>query len=143
MIRRPEALLPAMLTALAVSAVAAGQSKASDTYHNGPNAGFGEYVTVNEQQRVLLNCRRELGLHGPATFKAVYPSNPPGGQTLLRIAPDRRLSEANATQINACADRILGRAVAQPEDVAREFTPGCFDGAPVLVGGATYCIRGN
>ncbi len=143
MTRRPVILLQAMLTALALSAVAPGPAQASDSHHSGPYAGFGEYLTVGEQQRVILNCRRELGLRGPATFKAVYPSNPPGGQTLLRIAPDRRLSDANATRINACADRVLGRAVAQPEVTARAFAPRCFDGAPVLVGGATYCIRGN
>lgn len=140
---RPKAMLPALLTALVLAGHNAGPAAASETHYSLPNAGFDSYVPVSEQRRVILTCRDELGLRGPATLKAVYPSNPPGGQTLLRIAPDQRLSAANAAHVNACADRVLGREVVQSDPGARENAPRCFDGAPVFVGGATYCIRGN
>ena len=134
-------LLPLLAAALIAPLAATGPATA-DTYRVSTHPGFDRFVTTNEQRRILLQCRRDIGVRGAATFNAIFPDNPPGGQTLLRIAPDGRLSVAQASQVNACADRALGLPVAQPVAAQREFTPRCFKGAPILMGGSSYCIGG-
>ncbi|NCO23008.1 MAG: hypothetical protein GW905_13745 [Rhodobacterales bacterium] len=105
------------------------------------------YIPVLEQRAAILDCRYDMGLRGAARFGAEWPETPPGGQTVTWILPGPNLTPAQTDEINKCADKRLGRA-ATPR-----FTSGakterfeyrkCPPGAPVIVGGATYCIKRN
>lgn len=103
------------------------------------------YIPVLEQRAAILDCRYEMGLRGAARFGAEWPETPPGGQTVTWILPGPNLTPAQTDRINECADERLGRAKTP------RFTSGqtserfeyrrCPPGAPVILGGTTYCIK--
>jgi hypothetical protein len=111
-------------------------------------AESGRYIPVLEQRAAILDCRYEMGLRGAARFAAEWPEIPPGGQTITWILPGPDLNPAQTDRINACADERLGRkptprfASDAPEKTERRYGP-CPRNAPLLFGGATYCIKGN
>jgi len=104
------------------------------------------YIPVLEQRAAILDCRYEMGLRGPARFGAEWPEVPPGGQTITWILPGPNLGPAQADRINGCADERLGRnptprfASDTPETTERRTCP---RHAPVIFGGAAYCLKGN
>ncbi|MGX0904076.1 hypothetical protein ACSSV8_002662 [Roseovarius sp. MBR-79] len=112
------------------------------------SADVNRYIPVLEQRTAILDCRYEMGLRGAARFGAEWPELPPGGQTITWILPGSNLSPAQADRVNACADERLGRnptprfAVERREHTERRYSA-CPRHAPVIVGGSTYCLRGN
>lgn len=105
-------------------------------------------IPVQEQRKAILDCRYEMGIRGPARFGATWSELPPGGSTVSWIVPGSSLSPAQADRINECADQRLGRAEtprfateSQRQSVRVRKT--CPAYAPVILGGSTYCIRGN
>lgn len=102
------------------------------------------YIPVKEQRRAILDCRYDMGFRGRSVFGGVWPETPSGGQTTLWIAPDANLSAHDADRINACADVALDRtptplfAMGGAGSVTDHGV--CPPGAPVIFGGATYCI---
>ncbi|MFU8836260.1 hypothetical protein [Roseovarius autotrophicus] len=107
----------------------------------------GRYIPVLEQRGAILDCRYDMGLHGAARFGAVWPELPPGGQTVTWIVPGPNLSPEQADRVNACADERLGRAQT-PRFATQAQSPAeraeyrkCPPGAPILLGGAAYCIK--
>lgn len=96
------------------------------------------HYPANEQSIALTDCHYERGLSGWPTIEAVYVPYPWGGDTVMRVLPDQRSTEADATWVNACADRKLGRN-SQPQPVEGSSSS-CPRGASVLYGGAGYCV---
>ena len=99
------------------------------------------YYPANEQRAAILDCKHELGRGGRAVFQAVWQEYPPAGNSVLRILPRGGVSKADARWINACADEKLGRARIPAGKKPRKVPRGtCPRYAPVLYGGAAYCI---
>lgn len=105
-------------------------------------------IPVLEQRKAILDCRYEMGMHGPARFGATWQELPPGGNTVSWIVPGSNLSPAQADRINDCADQRLGRAPtprfasgAQQQTV--RVRSACPSHAPVIFGGFLYCLRDN
>lgn len=123
------------LLLLGATGLVAGQkAQASDPYR---------YIPVMEQRAAILDCRRDLGMRGPVRFGGEWPELPLGGQAHVWIVPGPNLSVSQADQINICADEALGR-VPSPRLAAETETAefgACPSHAPVIFGGATYCIR--
>lgn len=113
----------------------------SPAVHASDLAASGGYLSVSEQRSALVACKYDRRIGGWPKFKATYVEKPSGGQTFLRILPHGNVTPAVAAEINACADRKLGRPT-QPVTTPRaERKLGrCPAHAPVLYGGTTYCI---
>lgn len=99
------------------------------------------YHTANEQRAAILDCKYDLGNGGRAIFQAVWQEYPLAGNSVLKILPRGGVSTADAAWINQCADKKLGRAQGatapkRPDARGRQ----CPRNAPVIYGGATYCI---
>lgn len=130
-------LLTSLLTAGAV--LAAGSTAA--------RADASRRIPVLEQRAAILDCRYEMGLRGTARFGAQWREIPPGGPTVTWIVPGPGLSPSQADRVNQCADERLGRAktprfAAHAEPRRTEYRR-CPPGAPVILGGAAYCLRRN
>jgi len=99
------------------------------------------YHTANEQRAAILDCKYDLGNGGRAIFQAVWQEYPPAGNSVLKILPRGGVSQTDAAWINDCADKKLGRAqgALSPKPHAANRGP-CPRNAPVIYGGATYCI---
>jgi len=99
------------------------------------------YHTANEQRAAILDCKYDLGNGGRAIFQAVWQEYPLAGNSVLKILPRGGVSKADAAWINDCADKTLGRSKgvlgAKPQEKRRD---NCPRNAPVIYGGATYCI---
>ncbi len=100
------------------------------------------YIPAPAQHSAILDCKYELGTHGWPRIQATYVAYPWGGDSVLRIVPDHQISAQDAAWINACADKKLGR-ISAPADGApvQPRRNKCTKNAPVIYGGATYCIR--
>ncbi|NHQ72876.1 hypothetical protein HAT86_00140 [Roseovarius gahaiensis] len=100
------------------------------------------YHTANEQRAAILDCKYDLGRGGRAIFQAVWQEYPLAGNSVLKILPRGGVSNADAAWINDCADKKLGRLQGQVGAKPREALRGnCPRNAPVIYGGATYCIK--
>ncbi|MFX0542820.1 hypothetical protein ACEWPM_013930 [Roseovarius sp. S4756] len=128
------------------SALALGIGLAIQTAHaeGAPDRDFPHkegYVSAPEQHRAISDCHYKLGKRGYPKLRATYVAYPWGGDTVMRILPDRRVSPNDAAWINACADAKLGRAT---DTVVRRVivkrVNGCPKHAPTLYGGVQYCI---
>ncbi|WP_272009011.1 hypothetical protein [Roseovarius sp. ZX-A-9] len=109
--------------------------------HAGDLPKANRYLSATDQHRAIVDCKYELGSPGWAKMEVVYVAYPWGGDSVFRILPDRNVSAADAAWINECADKKLGResrpAAATPQQEARGRCP---KHAPVLYGGARYCV---
>lgn len=99
------------------------------------------YHTANEQRAAILDCKYDLGHGGRAIFQAVWQEYPLAGNSVLKILPRGGVSTNDAAWINECADKKLGRAQGAVTPKPPEAHRGrCPRNAPVIYGGATYCI---
>ena len=97
-------------------------------------------LSASEQRGAIVDCKYELGRSGWPLLQATYVEYPWGGKTVMRILPHGNVSTQDAAWINACADDRLGRGQRLATPAQTSHNP-CPRHAPVIYGGATYCIR--
>ncbi|WP_245964070.1 hypothetical protein [Roseovarius spongiae] len=98
------------------------------------------YIAATDQHRAILDCHHALRVGGWPLMQATYVAYPWGGDTVMRVLPDRTVSPRAAAWINSCADSKLGRASVAHVAPRRVLNARCPRGAEVIRGGAGYCI---